>query len=529
MDQFRDDTPLILVFSDLQDWPEYTLDPLQLFAKLASKKRLPWLILIETREELLPPYCQNFLASLKISFPFEKLCLQDLSSSQAKKLLSLAAVDGSLTTTQAESLTNEAGGRPLFLLEALKTLLENALPQKTPGEPREPLKNIKFLNRARVEKLSSGAKLLLSLVSCHPQEVSFSEAQRLWNASDGFYEEALLELDQKKFLQPRNTSTSGLRLEHLSLGKTLQEVLPEDLLQESHRRWVRLLLKKFEEKNAEPKEIILLAKHGWAAGDIPVIKEWAMKAAVAHSTLGDLLAAIEEYQNVLKLAETAEERMVIHASLAPLFFRLGKFDEALLAYDRWIADRVDDDSGLQKVKHLYYTGFTLSTAGRNSEAELRLRECLKVGDGQKHPPHRPYLARAHYTLASMLEKEGKFDEARLHLKEASQLAEDQALLLGDVEQCRGELEQLSLNYSKALHHYQNAKDYYGQAQNSQAEAMALHLYGLVHKECGNFIQARESLRAPTRLRFRSANPSVGPVYGTCLVSMDLENTERRGP
>jgi len=493
---------LTLAFTDLHAWPENSLPNLQLFLKLVSKSKLPWLLLLEYRSDPGPGQRQDWSKAWESKALRESIVLQDLNSELSLALIAQANPDLPISKAKSQDILRRASGRPLLLLEELRMALEEnlGLTPKTLSDAG-PSTLQKFASE-RIRNLSSLGQDVLSLLVTHGGILNSADLEESGTFPLAALQETILELDEKGILSPRSLGSPGLRLAHPSLQDFFLRALPEEKNQKSHLTWIEFFLER-SANNPDNKEIIhALAVHAWSAKDIPTFKIWGLKSAEILFLEGPPFQALSWFERLLPLAKGPEERYILYGYLSILHFRLGDFDQALEAYELWYRDRVDDESRLQRIKLLYHTGLILFTAGRDEEACVRLKECLSIGNPEKYPLHRPYLARAHCTLASILDKSWDVEQARLHLQAALDLGQDNPLLTGEVEQLLGSLEQKVLRYDIARDHFKRSLEFYRLANNAQAEAIAHHLLGMLFRECGDLTQAMGFLRTSCELSLR---------------------------
>ncbi len=482
---------LVLAFCDLQNWNSSALQQLQLLLSLVSRKEEAFLFILEFNDELISSPLNELLTFARSSVPQEEIVLQDLSEADAQQLVRLATLDAPIPDTVAHQIVEGAGGRPLLLLEAIRCVLSSGEGKVSPEKFRKFIpKNLKEVSDYRIKGLSQDAQTLLAIVLSHPQTVAISQALELWPHPTPRLEDALFELDQKGMIRPRSTPQGGLVLTHPSLRDAYLVALPSSLVLEAHRLWEKFFLQKISPDREIPgPDLIFLAEHAHQAGDHSVVKKFGMKVAELCVQQGQDLKALEWYQRLLKLAETPLDYSHTYANLAPLYFRLGRFDDALKAYDLWFQDRVDDETFLQKVKHRFYTGLVYYSAGQATQARQRLEESLKIGNSEKFPAHRPYHARAHMLLGALDRQAGAIQEAREHLRKALLLAEDIPILLGEIEQRLGTLELSEIHFEEAIVHFQQSFEWYRQAKRPQAEAIALDAIGLIYRDQGRLKEA----------------------------------------
>ncbi|MCE9625332.1 MAG: sigma 54-interacting transcriptional regulator, partial [Deltaproteobacteria bacterium] len=316
---------------------------------------------------------------------------------------------------------------------------------------------------------------------------------------------AELELNQRGFLETRNSADEGPRLAQESLRTAFQRNLKHKLLQWAHARWLDLCLRQAGTTPRPTEAAVAIAEHALQAQDGPTALAWGFAAAGVLTAQGKDPEAISVYERLWHLARTDEHRYQIQGHLAPIFYRMGKLSEALQAYDRWIAHRPDDPSRLQRAKHRFYSGLVLFGMERKAEAKKHFEDCLSVADAELHPAHRPYQARAHNFLAAMEQDRGKPGIAEEHLKMALQLAAGDELMLGETEQRWGELERSLLHLTPALAHLGRALGHYRAAKNPQAEAVALHWQATLWREAGRLDEAETALEGALELTAKAGN------------------------
>lgn len=489
-----------VAFRDLQDWREEDRLSLDLFFQLAGKTKLPWLFALEIKEEPEERAHPRSWVRLDAEARKDSLVLGDLGDAEAAQLLTLANPGLPLADTRTAEILRRAGGRPLFLLEELRAALEGKSGTRAAADGA---RSFQDFAAQRLAALRPETRELLALLVTHPRPPTWLQVEALKPDDPDALHDALLELDETGLLAPRSPADGRLRLAHPSLQDSFLGALPEAVVRRAHRSWADYLQTRAAELNDDDR--LALADHAWGAGAAESLKPLGQRAAEILAARGRLTEALPWYERLLKIAAKPEDKVVPYAELAVLFFRLGDFDRALAAYDSWLAVREDDASRLQKIKHLYYTGLILFTAGRHEEARTRLQSALQTGDPERHPPLRPFLARAHSTLAALDEKASDFAAARGHLEAAHGLAQGNALLLGEIEQLLGGWEQRNLHFAAAHEHYRRCLDLYRQAKNLPAEAIAHQLLGQLQLERGFFEEALAGLKTSAALALQSGD------------------------
>jgi len=405
----------------------------------------------------------------RLSDPLPRLAsavlrLGDLSPSRSGELIRKATQDAPLSEDACEEIVRTSGGRPLLILEALRAF------RRGEPVPRIPA-NLEETCRSRAAALSADARRLLALIAVHPDPAS--ESRTLWPGEEGRLARARLELQAKDFLS------------HPSLRNAWMRILPWDLA-------------------------------------------WGLKALEDASQKNDSARAVSLGDALLKHATDPIDISVIEAHRAPALYRLGRFDDALKAYDEWYHRKPDDGTGVETIKHSLYTGLVFLALGRNEDARGRLRRCLETGDSGRHEHHRPYHARARILLATLDQREGQKDEARAHLEKALVLAAGHVPLLAEIERELGQIDQEEGSYDQAMVRFERAAALSREEENPQSGAIAHNFIGMLHRECGRLPQALESMtRALTLAEEGGELAQIGRyTQNLALVLMDFGDREK---
>ena len=410
----------------------------------------------------------------RMTAPFSGLAattvrLEDLAPPEAEELVRRAAVDDPISEDLVTKIASASGGRPLLMLESLRAL------RRKGGLPAIP-RNLEDACRARVDALSPDARELLALLVVHPEPTP----ELLMKAR------ARLELQTRDFIKsPPKSSEAGWSLSHPSLGPVLMGLLPWKLL-------------------------------------------WGMKALEHASRTNDLSRVLGLGEELRKRTQNPLELSFIEAHRAPALYRLGRYEEALAAYDAWYRDKPDDGTGVETVKHNLYTGLVLKTSGRKAEARKRLEDGLEAGDSRSHAHHRPYHARARLLLASLDREEGKAGAAKRHLETALDLARDDAEGRAEIERELGLIEQQEGSHERALARFERAAAVASEAANPQAEAVAWNLIGMLHRERGRPSEALPAMTKALTLSEKGGELAQLGRYtqNRALVFMDLGDWEK---
>lgn len=502
--QIIGDRPWAFIWTDLHLRSSHERERLKEFLGLLQTGPSRWIAILEFESrEFSWPEWENETT----------IALRDLDPSQAKDLLHSVPMQNKLSPAKEKKCLSLGGGRPLLLLRALQEnksgLNANTWPESV---------------SAHLKGLSSTALRVLSLLVAHPTPVPSSQGRFLFSGDESDWEEALFELDSIGVLRPRSFAEPEIALAHGSLKEAYRRFLGENIMKQAHLRWVEYLLKTADTDTASA-FFSLNSDHAFAGGEPELGKTWEWKAAELAEQRMDYRQACDRYSRWLAFAENDSEKMVAHAHLAYLHYRLGDFDAALRSYDDWFRYRVDDPSFLQKAKHRFYTGLVLSAMGRTKEAQMRLKECLAIADPNKHPEHRRYQARAHLLLSTQEEKSRAFDVAKAHLNLALELGQEIPELRGEIQKKLGDIERSQGNLDTALNFYRSALETFTSCGQRQGQAIAQQAIGMTLRKAGRLSEALPSIRDSVRLakEYGETLPWARYRDNLALLLLDLGN------
>lgn len=493
------------IFTDLQDEDEASLGRLAL--KLRRERTDTKVFLLEYADDRIVSALGRLLEETQTWKSSATVALRDLTPAQTKRLIDQATAEAPIPNDRRDALADRSGGRPLLVIEALRHA-EADLPS-----------NLAEAARARVAALSEVEKKLLAGVVAHPEPADLEDVRAIAALSEQDLQDARLALQTKGFLAPPDASNPRLTLSHPSLRDAYRPSLSAVLLRELHGRWTKRLIEKSGGGAAASTDAPLIAGHALAGFDAESARAWGGAAIAFFLNAGQLERALSLCDALLAFSGFAEDNTsewTWHGHRAPILNRLGRYDEAIVSYDRWHALKPDDGTGVEDVKHKLYTGMVLYAAGRRDEADRRLNDCLATGDSAKHAHHRPYHARAHFLLGSTA-----------HLETAAKLAQGHPLLLGEIENQRGLLDQAEGRRETALLRFRSAVENYRKAANAQAEAIAHNSLGMFLREDGDLEAALAEMNEAIRLAESAGEPIQTHRYrlNRGLVLLDLARYE----
>lgn len=446
------------IFPDLHELPSEKISEIQLFLRRQARERSASLILLEYNSDFPSAALKDLLSGIA-SLSAATICLEDLSEEETRRLLRGALLEDKPEAKKEKEIIRASGGRPLLVLEDLR---------HSETIPRD----LAQAARAKINELSQEAKTGLAFIVCHPEAPLTSLLET----------PAWTQLQSSGFLK-EPSGDGRIHLRHPSLAAAYRDALPEQV-REAHRDWIRILTQEAL-PNVPSHEAALIVRHALDAGDAATARAWSLHALDFLSSRG-VWDVIENLCGRLgDIAESPMDRAIVHAHRAAVYYRKGRYEDAIGEYDRWYAAKPDDGTNVETVKHRLLTGRALAAWGKTEEAKRRLIECLASGDSKKNEHHRIFHAQAHLALAAL--ESGV--TGRKHLQKALALAAGHELLLGEIERCLGEQEQKDGQIATAMEHFRRAANHYRTAGNPQAQALAGNSIATALREAGKLKQA----------------------------------------
>ncbi len=488
----------VLACEDVHLWSAAALRSLTLLLRLWPKTGASLRLLLDGNRDYRSPEMDPLRATLDALPRAATRELPELSPAQSEALLRSAPLEVPLSDDWIRQAVQASGGIPLLLIEALRRGLASDFAAEPEGPEALPERLAESCRR-RWRDLSAGAQRWLTLLLARGDSAELGELRELWPREAGDFEAVLFALENQGWLRGETERPQRRALAQPSLRATLLRCAEPEALREAHRTWLDRLMKDAPALPQPDARAVEIAAQAFGAGDAALAKTWGLKAAEYFEAREEPEAALAWYRRLLPLAASPEDRYLLQGSMAPLLYRLGRLDEARLAYERWFEDRPDDETRLQYLKFLFYTAMVDFAAHRSEAARAGFEACLRVGPAGRHAAHHPYHARALNFLAALARRAEKAEAARGLLDRAAALAGSDPLLAGDVAQRRGELELGQLRFAPALAHFRACREAFARSAQAQAEAVAQHLLALWARDFGRPREARVLIERALRL------------------------------
>jgi len=458
----------VFLFEDLHLLPEEFLQDLQITLHELRGRRRAGLVVLEDNADFAP----TELSRLVDRFVTCTVVLNDLPPEASLRLLENAVADLE-KKPELEKIITASGGRPLLLIEGLK---------QSSGTGRPLPLSLEEACRRYMEDLEPQARLAVSVVLAAVEPPSWDDAVKVAAGLGLEDSKWFWELHRLGFLKRHTSDPRRLQWVHASLCGAYEKALSRDERDAAHRAWLKIL----PEKPAYP-----VVYHALALGDAKSLGLAQDKKQAALDELffaGRMEAALALEKQLLESVRSDEDRYVLHAYRANCLYRLGRFDEALRAYDDWFAVRPDDGTGLIPLRYRLHRSQVLLVAGRSQEARREIDAALAEGDSGRFAHHRPYHAQAHLLMATLEEREGHRQEARRELQKARNLVtgiDSAREVMGEIEYRDAQLLQSSSAWEEAVACLEKALEFCRASGNSQIEATLVNAMAMLERARGN--------------------------------------------
>ncbi|HET7010952.1 MAG TPA: AAA family ATPase, partial [Anaerolineales bacterium] len=251
-------TPGVLCLDDLQWADAETLEWLAVFGR--GLKRLPTLLILASRSED-ASILEGLRRSLARAVEVVEIQLQGLDPEAAHRLVCHVLANPSGSPSLSARLHASTAGHPFFLLETLRTLIEEGkLDGAAAGSDELPLPDtVRRVIEGRVGRLGPVARQMLEAGSVIGERFAFAAVRRTAGRSEI---QALEGLEEAVARQLLHADESGYRFTHDLVRRTVEAAISPPRRQILHRRAGEAL------ETTEPGAWTVLANH-FHLGGVP--------------------------------------------------------------------------------------------------------------------------------------------------------------------------------------------------------------------------------------------------------------------
>ncbi len=384
------ETPLVLVLDDLQWGQEETFHVLLRMTEHLA--RHPVLIIGACRQEEVRgnPHLQRSLKQIQqIPLVARVIRLKALSLEGVRTMVREAmGLSGGGYRSLYHAVHRLTRGNPFFVLETLKTMIENRILRKGPegdrwGYDAEELQAeavstnlLDFIFR-RFEQLSPDTRRVLSTASVLGRQFDYD----LLFSVCGLEEDHLLDaLDEAMHLHLIEEIRSGeqtlYQFFHDRIRQAVYEKMPTAEKQEVHQR-IGLELEKVAVERSLDRDLFDLAHHFCNGTDAVKAFQYSVQAGdLAHRHHANR-EAVQHYREALKRLSGKDQEMFSHVQerLGDLHVSLGDYDKALEAYQ---CVRPVDQSPLSRARQERKLGTVFLRKAETTEARRHIENALTL-------------------------------------------------------------------------------------------------------------------------------------------------------
>ncbi len=506
--------PLVVFIDDLQWADASSLDLLHYVCRRWGESKSPVLLIFSLRSEALDltPELAEWLSGLGRDLPVTRLALDPLTPEETLQLIrSLAPEEVSVPSDGRDAewfgrwLYAETGGQPFFIMETLKTLVEQGLLAVQPAEDgaqaidiAPALRNEQLLRgilpagvreviAARLARLPSNAQLLLTAGAVLDGNFPFERLCQVAgvNENEGLPAlEALLTIHLLSEVRIEGSYPGEERF--VFAHDKIRDVVYTEAGSTRRRFFHRRAFEALQAASASPAE---LAHHAFAAG----LPEAAVRLSIAAGdeamrlfAVRDAIAHYEQARGFIRqsdrdsLQTTKGSVAVSSSELAQLFLQLGwayelrgEFAQAKSIYEELLALAEEMHEPAIKCAALNRLG---TLAAQNNQdlarAEDLLQQALAIAESSGN---KAGVAETVWNLAQTGFYAGKISESLPHAERALALARELHLqeLIGRSLHALATLESALGKWEEGLSHAEEARMLYAALGNRAREVGCL--------------------------------------------------------
>ncbi|RLC91183.1 MAG: hypothetical protein DRI77_14115, partial [Chloroflexi bacterium] len=469
-------SPLLLVLEDLHWADEATLSALPHLAPHLRANRILLVLTCRTAEARERAAVWETLEALDRARPLLRSHLPPLERADAVSLVRRALGAGEAdaqATIFARRLQDETGGNALFLVETLKSLLEQgALAPSSNGGwvfPSEALPlpipaSVQELVGARLARLSPALRVVLELVAVLGEEADFAVLSHASDASPADLTSRLETLCQRGFLVETDDRYC---FEHDRIRESVYQTIAPERRRTLHRQAGAVL------ERLHPERIEPLALH-FDRGDVrEKALTYTLQAGERAGAVYDYEMALAHYQRALALAcDDPAARWDVLARQEQALSILSRREEQSNMLDEMLRLAQVLDDPVRRARTHYRRGWQEVLAGKPRQALSLLDEAAGLaraaGERDLLGDCLTSAARAWWRIGDVTRCQAAVEEARALFQETGNRQNENRVLnmLGNLHLG------LTGNYAQALMYFEEDQDVAHELGDRYREAAA---------------------------------------------------------
>jgi predicted ATPase/class 3 adenylate cyclase len=331
------ESPLLLLFDDMQWAEQSSLDLLEYFVRSTSNHRV--LTACAYRPEDAPPNSPLHPSLMKFNRQrlLETIQVRNLGKEETAELIKQMFGEQTITPEFADLIYERTGGNPFFVEEVLRSLVEDGTVFRTEkGWDRKPIQEltvpntVKTILKSRLSKLDPETMNVLVLASVIGLEFDFEVLREV------------TQVDEDKLLERLETTlASGLVREPSQKGvfrfvdNRIRELMLDDLSKIRRGKYHQKIAEAMEKVYAKSldRHAELIASHSHEAGDSERATRYSIMAGDRNKAIHAYEQAVNDYRRALDLISLEggrdEEKTATIEKLAECYRIAGQLQDSI--------------------------------------------------------------------------------------------------------------------------------------------------------------------------------------------------------
>ena len=423
------ESPLLLLFDDMQWADQSSLDLLEYFVRSTSSLRVLTACSYRVEDVQVDSPLYKSLMQFNKQRLLETIHVRNLSKEETVELIKRMFGEQTISSEFADLIYQRTGGNPFFVEEVLRSLVEDGTIFRTASKwDRKPIQEIvlpesvKSVLNARLTKLQPETLNVLTIASVIGSEFDFEVLRGVSQLE----EDALLQRLEKAFSAGLVRQVPHQRNIFKFTDDRIRELLLNDLIPIRRAKYhlkIAEVMERVYSKNLEG-QAETVASHFSEGGDIERTIKYSIMAGDRNRTIHAYEHAIADYKRALDLIESEKgEKAGLLEKLAGCYNLAGQEQDSVRYYQQALSlcEKLGDLEACARISvDLTWPLYRSSTQTGAQDALTALRQALKYVEAD---PESYEAAAVYSSLADYLTYLGQDDEANIWVDKALKTGE----------------------------------------------------------------------------------------------------------